>query len=74
MLSRASTRSFPPGGLTFSVRRHTFQASLVFPYHLATHPKPLGATPVASLFIIIIIIVVVFVSFIIIIIIVLLSV
>jgi len=48
-LSRASTISFLPGGITFFAWRHAFQASLVFLYHLAAYPKPLGATPVASL-------------------------
>jgi len=38
-LFRASTRSFLSGKITFSARRHAFQASLVFPYHLAAHPK-----------------------------------
>jgi len=44
-LSKASTISFPPGGSHFSVRCHAFQASMVFPYHLAAHPKPPGNTP-----------------------------
>jgi len=47
-LSRASTRSFLPGRITFSARRHAFQASLVFPYHLAAHPKLPGSTPQAA--------------------------
>jgi len=46
-LFRASTKSLLLGGITFSARRHAFQASLVFPYHLAAHPKPPGNTPQA---------------------------
>ena len=46
-LSRAYTRSFHLGGITFSARHHALQASLVFPYHLAAHPKPPGITPQA---------------------------
>jgi len=48
MLSRASIRSFPPSRITFSARRHAFQASLVFPYHLAAHREPLGADSVIA--------------------------
>ena len=48
VLSRASTRSFSLGGITFSARRHAFQASLVFLYHLAALPKPPDNTPQAT--------------------------
>jgi len=46
--SKAFTRSFPPGGVTLSAGRHAFQASLVFPYHLAAHPKSPSNTPQAA--------------------------
>jgi len=48
-LSKASARSFPPGAITLSARRHAFQASLVFPYRLAAHLTLPGATKVMSL-------------------------